>query len=319
MSDLDLVGVRDERTNELRVATVLGALKRVFAVVLYRGAAGLGWLHDIATTDEESSFQCGIEAMECIRVDWLPKGKLHPNELKLLSGAGFKPAGRGFAWPRFQSCQPGWYPWFVSEVEARQLTDDLGKVARFAALFASQRGLYAGHQRGEVPIVPSGHGPLAAAELDWIPLVPPPLPAPEPVTLSGEEAAELEALPESREAVFEFAAPLMPEMTFIDDTKRRPCFARVALFMDRGSLFILATEISHGTVPLGRAVRQTLIKGLRQAGLRPSVLLVDDPRLAAVLSPACAAIGVPVNTVATLTATADALREMAEYFGKGRR
>jgi hypothetical protein len=319
MCDTDLVGVRDERTGELRVASVLGALKKVFAVVLYRGASGLGWLHDVATTDEESNYQLAFESMDCIRVDWMPKGKLYPYELELLSAGGFKPTGRGAAWPRFQNCVPGWHPWFVSEVEARQLTDDLLKVARFASFFADHPSLYADRQRGEVPIVSRGDRPLAAAELDWTPLVPPPLPAPEPVTLSAEEVAELEALPESSDAVFEFAAPLMPEMTFIDGTERRPCFARAALFIDRDSFFIFATEISHGTTPLGRAVRQTLIKGLREAGLRPSVLLVEDPRLATVLGPACAAIGVPVRTVATLVAASDCLGEMAKYFGKPRR
>jgi len=319
MCDTDLVGVRDERTGELRVVSVLGALKKVFAVVLYRGAAGLSWLHDVATTDGEPSYQSAFESMDCIRVDWMTKGELCPYEQELLSAGGFKPADKGSRWPRFQSCVPGWHPWFVSELEARQLTEDLLKVARFASLFARQPDLYAGHQRGEVPIVSRGDGPLAAAELDWTPLVPPPLPALEPVTLSAEELAELEALPESPEAVFEFAAPLMPEMTFIDDKEHRPCFSRAAVLIDQESFFIFGTEISHGAAPLGRAARKTLIQGLLEAGLRPSVLLVEDPRLAEVLGPACAAIGVPVRTVATLVAANDCLGELAEYCRPPRR
>jgi len=319
MWDTDLVGVRDERSGELRVATVLGALKQVFAVVLYRGAAGLSWLHDTVTTDAESGFQLGIEGMDCIRVDWMPKSALYPYELELLSAGGFKPTDKGSRWPRFQSCVPGWHPWLVSEVEARQLTDDLLKVARFASLFARQPDLYAGHQRGEVPMVSRGDGPLAAAELDWTPLVPPPLTAPEPVTLTAEELAELEALPESDDAVFEFAAPLMPEMTFIDDKERRPCFTRAALLVDHDSSFIFGTEVSHGAAPLGRAARKTLIEGLREAGLRPNVVLVEDPRLAEVLGPACAAIGVPVRTVARLVAASDCLDSLAKYCGVPKR
>jgi len=50
MSDLHLIGLRDEATSELQVASILGSLRQVFAVLIYRCDAGLRWIYHLATT-----------------------------------------------------------------------------------------------------------------------------------------------------------------------------------------------------------------------------------------------------------------------------
>jgi hypothetical protein len=49
MADSEVIGVRDERNGELRVGSILGSLKEVFAVIMSRGAAGIGWIHRTVT------------------------------------------------------------------------------------------------------------------------------------------------------------------------------------------------------------------------------------------------------------------------------
>ena len=316
MSDLHLVGLRDEVTGELRVASVMGALGEVFGVGCYRGAAGLGWLHAMATSDEASTDSTAfLEGLDCLKVEWTKKQELSKPDLDLLANAGFKPPGRGSVWPKFQSAAPGWYPWFVNETEARQLRDDLGKLARLAELFAQEPDLFDDCEPGEIAVVPAGERPLRREEINWTPLLPPPSTMSPPAALSADEEQKLAALPMREDFVFEFTAQLVPELAFMDAKAGRPCIPRAALMSDRRSYFIFASELCSAAAPLGEAAAKSLVKGLLTAKVRPGAIHADTPALVAVLTPACATLGVRVEFRAELKAAHDAIENMASHFG----
>lgn len=319
MSDLHLIGVRDETTGELLVASVLGALREVFAVVFYRGEVGKRWILKMATEPIDSDPEGILEAMDFLKVEWTTKKELQPPDRETLTAAGLESAGRGRRWPRFQSCRLGWYPWFISEAEARQLTDHLGKVARFARLFQRLPALFQQHLPGEIPVVPAGdEAALKPEEIEWVPLVLKPTAAPELVRLSEMEQAELAALPAREHLVFEVVAPLMPEMAFLDEQTGRPCCPRLALVTDRDSYMIFACNLVRSATPLNEALGKALVQTLREAKVRPGALHVKSEALAAVLGPAGAALGVPVRVASQVKSADEAVLAMQQRFGRAR-
>lgn len=311
MDDRHLVGLRDDLTGELRVATVMGSLGEVFGVAVNRGPSGLGWIHKLATRQNDPEDPAAyMEALDALKAEWVKKSEMEAPDLALLTAAGFKPAGHGCVWPKFQSSSPGWVPWFVTELDARQLTADLAKMARLAELFLRTPALFATCKRGEIAVVPAGTGPLRSDQIEWLPMVPPPTPVLTPVRFSAAEAAQLGALPVRADTVFEFTAPLVPEMAYMDAEVGRPCLGRLALLSDRASYFIFSCEALGGHRPLAELTGSVLKQGLVAAGVRPQAIHVDREELVAVLQPACAAIGIPVRQVEKLPAAHDAVANL---------
>ncbi len=318
MADLHLIGVRDEVTGELHVASVLGALREVFGVIFYRGAVGLRYIHKMALEPVGPDPEVVIEALDYLQVEWTSKKELRRTDQETLANAGFTPMGRGRVYPRFSSCQPGWFPWFPTETEVRQLTDFIQKVNRFARLFEKDLSLYENHPAGEVPVVPPGsEDSLRPEHLEWLPLAPEPTTPPEPVFLSAEDQAALKALPVRSDCVFEMVARLMPELSFFDEKANRPVCGRIGLLCDRASFYILSSQIAHGTAPLRELAGKIIIQGLLTAKARPAAIHVDSKPLLEVVRPAAESLGVPVRLEELLPAASDALTSLAR-FGGGR-
>ncbi|HYG35306.1 MAG TPA: hypothetical protein VEC99_11005, partial [Clostridia bacterium] len=88
MSDLHLIGLRVEGTGELQVASILGALRQVFAIVIYRHDAGLRWIHEIATTGQPPSERDStLESLDYLKIEWAPKRELRKPDLDTLANA----------------------------------------------------------------------------------------------------------------------------------------------------------------------------------------------------------------------------------------
>ena len=316
MSDLELIGLRDEAGDELHVASVLGTLGTLFAIVIYRHDTGLRWIRSVAASRSAPARHSGLEDMDCLKVEWTAKRELSKPDLATLAAAGFKPAGKGPVWPRFESCQPGWYPWVVNEAEARLLTEHLRKIARFVRLRERAGVLHQEPLEAQVPIIPAGdQSSLKLEDIEWVPLVPRPALSPEPIVLTASEQKKLAALPLRKDCTFEFIAPLLPELSFFDERAGRPCIGRTGLMIDRSSQFIFNMHLVHGAAPLREAAHPVLVNGLCKAGARPGAIHVDNERLAAVLRSACEAVGIPVRQAGSLKAAEEALLDLEKHFG----
>jgi len=80
MSDLELLGLRDDATGELYVASILGTLGTMFAVVGYRNENGLRSIQNIVASREMGPQ--ALEEMDCLKVEWCRKGELQKNDLE---------------------------------------------------------------------------------------------------------------------------------------------------------------------------------------------------------------------------------------------
>src|SRR3989442_7497187 len=66
MSDLELIGLRDEAGDELHVASVLGRLGTLFGIVIYRHDTGLRWIHSVVASRSAPAPLSGLEEMDCL-------------------------------------------------------------------------------------------------------------------------------------------------------------------------------------------------------------------------------------------------------------
>jgi hypothetical protein len=315
MSDMHVVGVRDDVTRELRIATVLGAMREVFAVILYRHPAGLGWIHSMVCDEHhgDGNRTAMFEGMDHLKVEWCPKQELERPDLELLESAGFRTSKKGSSWPRFQTSTPGWLPWFLTSEEAQQLTVDLRKVSRFAQLFRKDLTLYEDHLRGDLPIVPGGDGALRKEDVDWTPVVLPPASAVLPVLWPKATNDLLARLPLREDVVFECTAEMVPEMPILEKNWTRPQLSRVGLLTDRRSYHVFATHCAAGFAPPTEALAGVLHEGLTKAGVRPGEIHVRNEAVAALLQPACATLGIKVVPSGDLSSADEALTALTEY------
>ncbi len=89
MDDQHLIGLRDDVTGDLRVASVMGSLGEVFGVAVNRGPTGLGWIHKVATRqDEREDPEEYLEALDALKAEWVVKGEMEAPDLALLATAG---------------------------------------------------------------------------------------------------------------------------------------------------------------------------------------------------------------------------------------
>ena len=201
MHDSHVIGLRHPVTKEVLLGSILGRLRQVFALLVYRNDAGRRWiLNTILNDGEPSGFEDEDTAFEqdAVKVEFVLKRELVKEDQAMLAAAGFTPAAkRGRMWPRFQSIVPGAYPWHVTLAEAETLLFALPRVAAVAKLLRAQPRLWDEHGDGQIGFVPDDFDPatteLPAELMQWEPMFPPLEPTPELVSLSEEVLAQLAA------------------------------------------------------------------------------------------------------------------------------
>jgi hypothetical protein len=312
MSDLELLGLRDDTSGKLHAGSILGTLGTMFAVMLYRNDAGLRSIHDLVSSRVVPESDDSLEGLDYLKIEWCHKGELQKHDRATLAAAGFKPKGKGAVWPRFETCTPGWYPWGMTNDEAQVMTGLLRKVHRFVALREVAGILHQEPLEELLPILPAGDAPLRPEEIEWLPFVPPPAPIQSPAVLSGGEQERLAKFPIRKDVIAEVITPLVPEMSFLDEKAKRPCLARFMFTVDVSSQLILGAHLGHGAAPIGEVVSKGLVSALTSAKARPERINVKDPRLIEVMGPACEAIGVPLH-LTELQVAPSAWTEFLQY------
>ncbi len=285
----------------------------MFAVVIYRNDDGLRGNHEIATNHFEADPQTLFECMDYLKVEWCPKKELRKPDLQTLRDAGFRPRGRGAFWPRFESSTPGWYPWGLTEAEGRLMTELLSKVARFVYLRGSTGPLHEESFESIIPIIPSGEEEtLKAEDIEWLPFIPAPAPAPDPVRFSDREAEALKRLPKRKELLWEMTTPLLPRLSNIDVAAGRPAIPRCGFIIDCHNDKILSAQLVHGAAPLRECAGAALTEAFKQAQARPAVIRVDNPQLESALRFASNELDIRIE-IGPLTLAYSALQEFESY------
>lgn len=322
MHDSHVIGLRHPDTKEVLLGSILGRLRQVFALLVYRNEAGRRWiLNTILNDGEPAGFEGEDTAFEqdAVKVEFVLKRELGKEDRAVLATAGFAPADkRGRRWPKFESIAPGAYPWHVTQAEAEMLLFALPRVAAVAKLLRARPRMWDDHCDGQIGFVPDDFDParteLRPELMQWEPMFPPPEPTPAVVSLGEEALAQLNRLPQAQGFHLELDVSYAPFPIRAED---RPRFPKLALAVDRASGAVLGFRIGElkdqdGAEALAIALRE----GLKQVGHRPEKIGVQKPRVAAMLEQAAGALKVPLVQVMELPSLNEARESMQQRLNR---
>ncbi len=322
MHDSHIVGLRHPVTKEVLLGSILGRLRTVFALLVYRNDAGRRWLLNTILNDgdpgglerEDTAFE-----QDLVKAEFVLKRELVKEDQAVLATAGYSPANkRGHAWPQFRSLVPGGYPWHMTQVEAETLLFALPRVAAVARLMRTQPRVWDDHCNGDIGFVPSDFDPAAgelrAEQLDWQPMLPPPEPLPDLVSFDEPTQARLLKLTQVKGFHLELdvtyaSFPLADEAC--------PRFPKLAMAVDRASGFVGGFHLADFQDRDGAAALATVLRdALTQLGHRPEVIRVQRPRVAAMLTKVASQLGIPVLPDAELAELNFARQSMEQRFNR---
>lgn len=318
MANCDLVGLTDPKTEETRLASVLGNGGEVFGAVIYRRPAGLHWILNLLNDRESCAGSGMMEGMDCLKVEMVPKRDLVKEELDLLKALNFKPAAKGRGWPQYQSSVPGWMPWFIDQAEAEQLLADIPRLTKFHELFRHNPDLFEKHLAGDIPMLPSPmpNRPLVTGDLEWRSFLSAPAPY-EPFRASDQQMTGLRSLERVPKTRYEYGCKMLPDGSVLE--QGRPCFSRVSLLVEHKRGFILGFELSLGTKSLSESAGQGLVTVLLKNGFLPEKIFIDDRRLEPILQPFCDTLQIELVLGDDLEFLMEALESVNGFMQTGRR
>lgn len=319
MGDGETFCWEDPVTGRLRIGVVLGIGGTMFGLAVYRGKLGMHSVLKTVLGEDyvEPDIREGME-VDAVRVEFTKKGDLQPEDIAWLKAAGFKPdKGNGPAWPCFRSFVPGFTEWFLDQAETETMTADLRRVTGFARVLQANPGLMDTHPFGTFPFWPRQKPvtePLTAAELQWHPLTVPPPPVPPEFTLTPDQIAQLLALPQKPQGVWEAGA--VYTMDAIGEPPR-PFYTRVGLVVDRETGFVLAFQVGSRGLCLEYTAAQAAVDGMLKIGFRPKVLHLMDDTMRDAFEPVATQLDIQVTSGEELLALIEALQSMMAGMGRG--
>jgi hypothetical protein len=324
MHDSHIIGLRHPVTKEVLFISILGRMRTVFGLLVYRRAAGHRWLLNTILNDGDSS---GLEREEsaheqdAIKVEFTPKRELWKEDHAALQAVGYTPTvKRGRVWPVFRSLVPGGFPWHITQAEADTLLFALPRVAAVARLVREHPEVWEQHLDGDIAFLPDDFDPAAGElrgeQLDWQPMIPPPEPQPELV--SYDEPTRTRLLNLSQAKGFHLELDL-GYSTMAVAAVERPRFPKLGMAVDRASGFIGGLRLSEITDLDGAAtLGMVLLNALTQSGHRPETIRVQRSRVAAMLSGVAKELGIPVHLDPELAELNSARQSMEKRFNSAR-
>lgn len=320
MDDSQVIGLRHPQTGEVLLCTILGKLKELFALQVYRREAGHRWLLQVMASDPNDDAWWSLEEkgfeVDALQVEFTTRGDLWKEDRALLAAARYTPIrNKGRVWPQFRSLRLGCYPWPIDQEETEILLFALPRVAAVARL-ENESAIWGVRLPGEIPFVPEAFDPARDAlkpwALEWHPMLAPPEPPPTPVTLDEAQLARLKTLPQAAGFCLELDLFHMPTAV---NGPERPWFPVAALAVERASGFVVSFRFTKE--PLAETtptLAATLVEALTLLKHRPEKICVQRPRLARMLQTVGTQLGVPIQEQAELEALNEARSGMEKFF-----
>jgi hypothetical protein len=313
MTETDVFGVQDPKTEEIGFVSVMGMLGEHYGVSLYPNPEALYKFWALEEAGPEINPDALLEIPQ-LQVSFEDRDELENRDRKVIKELGFRFRGRK-EWPMFRGYRPGFFPWFLEAEEARFLAEALNQLLEVAPRFREDRSLLAPDDESYLIRVAHQEGGMHVWE-DEVMEVPPPEPVVIQIEMDPGALEDLERLPQSGH---EFEMDLFMFPTPIQGEKgARPVFPYMLLTVDAGSGMVLGTELLEpvpsleamwGSVPLAVAGQ---LAGL---GLRPEQVTVGSELLFGLLQPLAESLRFELKRSHYLPELDEAKAALFETFG----
>jgi hypothetical protein len=158
MDDDEIFLIVDPESGKKLFCSVIGALGEEFGMVVYIGNDGYKSLRQTFENPAYSSDR--VYSQHALLISFANRNELEKEDYKLIQSQGMTFRGKK-QWPQFRSFVPGYYPWTISEEEAKlaivaldQAIDVVQRVERglFIPPFLSNGAMFAriGEKRGNI-------------------------------------------------------------------------------------------------------------------------------------------------------------------------
>jgi hypothetical protein len=338
MSDIDVFGVQTPEGGEIGYCCVLGELGEVLGLVVYLGTEGLEQHRRIQSGKLHAGSPEFIYSQHCLTAWFGDRSELDKTDLKVVKQLGLK-FHRSNAWPQFRSFQPGYYPWHLTESEARYLTLCLGQARHIALCLEKDPDWLSApnknHYLVRVPVdEPSQSGkahensaavqPSMGQQLlfkpfdeahgwqwktEWLKPAPLTLARVRPCSIDEVRLQRIKNSNQSRQGIWEVDAFYTPSAVDGDD---RPFFPYTYLCADHESGFLFDSVLAEPSMWQPEFC-EAFLKGIETNKLLPNTLWVRKEELRDLFEPLTTRLGIEVRLAKKLPAIDRAKRELLKF------
>jgi hypothetical protein len=282
--------------------SVMGMIGEFYAMHAYIGIESYRLFRRLATGEDIAPGEF-FATHHSVAVQYVPKKELEKPDRDLLAAVGH-PQGRGLASPIFRAIRPGFHPWYVTQDEARTLTECISAVGAVCLAASGKEGARFWDQPDTYPLVSRAEGTEGRYDVR---LVKATLPAEPPVTPVQLDEATLRAL-RNRDYAVGGAMELdgIYSGTPIGKKSERKASACFALAVDAESGMVLAPDISADNAPAAELLVKVFINAVQSTRTMPKEVKVRSQRLKESIAPLLESLGVTVQVSKRLPAADEA-------------
>jgi len=310
MLDSDIFGVKDLITGEIGYCCILGAAGEVFGMAVYRGSEGLRVYLKLLSRETGRRDPDFLFIHRCLMADFHDREELDKADRDVIRSLGLKFRGRN-AWPQFRSYLPGYFPWYLTESEARFLAIALEQALNVCQRFRHNPSLLDSPRSGAylVRTAREKEGQLRWQD-EWL----------EPKPLE-EKVLSFEPLDEARLARIKNTlspADQIWEGDFFHvnnpiKEEGRPFYPRLFVWADASSGLLLTQDMNHPDEPI-TILRESLIRVAEKSGVLPCQIRVRRQEAFELLSPLAASLKIKLVKAGALHAIDEFRRGLSDYF-----
>jgi hypothetical protein len=339
MSDTDVFGVQNPEIGEIGYCCVLGEMGEVYGLVVYLVSLGLEQHHKIQSKRLHAGSPDFAYSQSCLTAWFGNRRDLDDTDRKIVKELGLKFRGSD-ASPQFRSMQPGYFPWYLSESEAKFLILCLEQARQVALDFKNNpdclnapaknlyfvripskmaddsvsdspaSGLSPGRQQSLFPV--AGETRVRQWETRWL--------SPAPLVKAGVKPFPLDELrlqrikksSQSYNGAWEVDAFFTTQPVAGDD---RPFFPYTLLCADHDSGFIWSTVLAEPST-WETEFPKSFLQGVEEHKLLPATLSFRKEQLRELFTPLATQLGIEVEITKKLPAVDRAKRELLKFIGK---
>lgn len=290
MDNLDLIGMRDPSSNETGYAITMGSGGTLFGLCLYRGTDGFQIYRELITESVDRQPEDFFAMLNCLKLEFGHRGDLQSEDLAVIRQLGLTFRG-SHAWPQFRSLIPGYFPWFLTEAEARFFTLALEIVCAHCERVKAGE-VNESLRDGECLVYTCPPDSPTRFDARWEPW---PIHGAPLVSLPVLNLARINTIMAAkprRDSPWEGDVFYLPSIVYEGE---RPCFTRLAVVCQQVSGVAFAFQIIPPEVPAAQALSDMLCDSIEKQGVLPDIVFVKQKEVAAALAPLGKAIGMTVR------------------------